>query len=501
MKDLEYFTNTALLLKRNVLPERESYKVYGGNTVYDEYLLDARKRIQMLNGEWFFKPTDDEGRNIEEEFFDEYFIPSSYKTTIVPNQNPSGAYIRKFYLDSDQIEMENFINFTGIDASFYVWINGRFIGFNKEADKRSEFLISEYVQEGINTLAVLVICEENNPDCNQSGSGIWGDIYVLTRPANHIRNIKYKSDVDIHGENVIVSLELEFNEDPCRIKLILLDPEGKTVMRGVAIGGKTLIMIPNPKLWSGETSNLYTLVLLSQKETIVKKLPIYVAEMNKGELFINHVKVHLAGVNYMKVPNVLGRVNDSYSKSVVMLELARMKQNNINAVNLFGVKYTSWFVELCTKLGIYVIADGKINGQVIKVNGSDDEVTSVDTTDFTRWGMGVSAEKVKKQPPITVNILNDKFLVAKITNKWIFKNTLGEIYIQTELFKKGILEEVKKVYDLDLEPQQSEVVSLEDSPLIPGDYKLRITYRQAKETEAISAGFILGEEVIDLDVK
>lgn len=48
------------------------------------------------------------------------------------------------------------MNFEGVDSCFYVWVNGKFVGYSQVSHSTSEFDITDKVKNGDNTLCVLV---------------------------------------------------------------------------------------------------------------------------------------------------------------------------------------------------------------------------------------------------------------------------------------------------------------------------------------------------------
>ena len=49
------------------------------------------------------------------------------------------------------------MNFEGVDSCFYVWINGKYVGYSQVSHATSEFDVTDVLLNGENTLAVLVL--------------------------------------------------------------------------------------------------------------------------------------------------------------------------------------------------------------------------------------------------------------------------------------------------------------------------------------------------------
>lgn len=75
----------------------------------------------------------------------------------VPQENPCGAYVRKFYYEIPEEAPRAYLNFEGVDSCFYVWVNGKYVGYSQVSHATSEFDVTEVLKNGENTLAVLVL--------------------------------------------------------------------------------------------------------------------------------------------------------------------------------------------------------------------------------------------------------------------------------------------------------------------------------------------------------
>ena len=84
-----------------------------------------------------------------------YVIP--YDPPYVPDENPCGAYCKDFYVDKEELAQDCYLYFEGVEAGFYLWINGKMVGYSQVSHSPGEFCITEYVKEGRNRLAVLVL--------------------------------------------------------------------------------------------------------------------------------------------------------------------------------------------------------------------------------------------------------------------------------------------------------------------------------------------------------
>ena len=179
----------------------------------------ASSRFQLLNGDWDFRYYASI-HDVKEPFWESDApwrtsrpipVPSVWQTQgydrpqytntrypfpcdppYVPHDNPCGIYRRAFELPETPADYRHYLNFEGVDSCFYVWMNGRFIGYSQVSHATSEFDVTDALRPGHNELTVLVLkwCDGSYLEDQDKFrmSGIFRDVYLLRRPAAHIRD-------------------------------------------------------------------------------------------------------------------------------------------------------------------------------------------------------------------------------------------------------------------------------------------------------------------------
>lgn len=271
----------------------------------DEKTAATRERGQSdyflsLCGEWdfrFFKSFEDVLREppeyVGEGGFDKIAVPRSWQTYVdrgydvplysnleypfptdppfVPDENPCGLYVRKFTLDEKLASRDLFLNFEGVDSCFYVWLNGKFVGFSEVSHCTSEFDVTAFAESGENTLCVLVVkwCPGTyleDQDCFRF-SGIFREVYLLARGRERFDDIFVRSCVSDDLASAELSVETKLST-PCNVRYKLVAPDGAVVSKGV--GGENLsIIISSPVLWNDEEPRLYELWLSVGDEVVL----------------------------------------------------------------------------------------------------------------------------------------------------------------------------------------------------------------------------------------
>lgn len=288
--------------------------------------------------------------------------PFPYEPPYVPNFTPCGAYAREFNINKGSERF--YLNFEGVDSCFYLWINDKFAGYSQVSHSTSEFDVTDYLNDGENRVCVLVLkwCDGSYLEDQDKFrmSGIFRDVYLLRRPENHLKDFFIKTDID---GTISVSCD-------CDIKCDLLGIDGQLIESKK--GKKISFKVSSPVLWTAETPNLYTLVIEAAGEVIVQRAGLRKIEIKDGVIYLNGAKLRIKGVNRHDSDPVTGY---TISRAQAMTDLRLMKEHNINAVRTSHYPNSPWFLELCDKLGFYVVdeADVEIHGTSAIYGGSQEE--------------------------------------------------------------------------------------------------------------------------------
>ena len=133
------------------------------------------------------------------------YINSSFPFPVMlphmPYDNPCWHYRRSFALAKKAGE-RYYLNFEGVDCSFYLYVNGEYKGYSQIAHATSEFDITDLVRDGENVLDVMVLkwSVASYLECQDKFrfSGIYRNVYILCRPEAHITD--YKIETTVRGK-------------------------------------------------------------------------------------------------------------------------------------------------------------------------------------------------------------------------------------------------------------------------------------------------------------
>ncbi len=302
-------------------------------------------------------------------------FPFPYDPPYVPDENPAGLYVRNIDVTKEDLTYRSFLNFEGADSCFYLWINGEFVGYSQVSHSTSEFEITGFLKKGENSIAVLVLKWCDGSYCEDQDklrmSGIFRDVYILQRPQSFLRDFFVKTELDTKMKNaqIIVNLDIVGNG---KTTAKLFSPDGEVIAE--ANSNKQLkFKLKNPVLWNAESPALYMLILETGGEFIRQDIGIRKFEIIDGVLLINGMNVKFKGVNRHDSDPITGY---TISREQAYNDLLLMKQHNINAVRTSHYPNAPWFLQMCSRLGFYVIAEADIEMHgVVSYLGTDDRKT------------------------------------------------------------------------------------------------------------------------------
>ncbi len=279
----------------------------------------------------------------------------------IPKNNPVGVYSRDFACPAEWDGMEKYLNFEGVDSCFYLYINGRFVGYSQVSHSTSEFNITSFLKPGHNRVTVINLkwCEGSYFEDQDKFrySGIFRDVYLLARPRGHIRD--YEIRTDIAADHSVATISFDFEApSPDDIVVTLSDPDGKDIGSvKTDKNGHCEITVKNPILWNAESPELYGVLIDGMGEYIADTVAICRSEIVDGTFKFNGRMIKLKGVNRHDSNPYTGYV---CTVEDMLRDLKMMKQHNVNTIRTSHYPNDPRFLEMCEKYGFYVIDEADI---------------------------------------------------------------------------------------------------------------------------------------------
>ena len=305
------------------------------------------------------------------------------KYTAFKERNPVGSYRRDFTVPAEWKGRRTFITFDGVDAGFFIWVNGRKVGYSVNSRNAAEFDLTKYIKPGKNTLAVEVYRLTTGSYLEDQDmwrmSGIFRNVTLWSAPQGHIRDYFIKTNLDKQYRNaeVVVGAKVKNYGTTAikaqEIKVLLYNGAnpvpGATVKKvvpalkpGEEVTVNASFNVNNPQKWTAETPKLYTSVITLNDgnrtvETMSSRTGFRQIEI-KGRLFlVNGVPIKLKGVNrHENWPDDGHAITeDEMIKDIVLI-----KQANCNHVRTCHYSDDPRWYELCDEYGIYLVAEANL---------------------------------------------------------------------------------------------------------------------------------------------
>ena len=291
-----------------------------------------------------------------------YRYPIPFNPPYVPDNTPMGIYKREIVIEQSE-KQDYFINFEGVDSCFYLYVNNRFVGYSQVSHNTSEFLISPFIKEGINTITVAVLkwCDGTYLECQDKWrmSGIFRDVYLLKRPKLRLESYQVRTQIDMEVTQITFmlkgiaglkgTLSLMTQEDELLVKVPWeLSGEGNMVVT---------VQCANPVLWNAECPYLYHVKLETAHELIGERLGLRTISVEGNQFMLNGKAIRIKGVNRHDFSPLYGA---AVTREEMLEDLLLMKKLNINAVRTSHYPNSPLFAQMCDELGIYLMEEADI---------------------------------------------------------------------------------------------------------------------------------------------
>lgn len=299
--------------------------------------------------------------------------PWDGREQIKPNEvperfNPVASYVKYFTVPLSMKKKQLNISFQGVESSMAVWLNGSYVGYSTDSFTPADFLLTPFLREGENKLAVQVYKWSAASWCEDQDffrfSGIFRDVYLYAVPGVHITDIKVSTILNdsYTAADLTVDMKPAGSGSAC---LTLMDKDRQVAQYTCKLEGQVSCKMPikEPVLWSAENPYLYDLLVTVKDEsgTVTEVIPQKVGfrrfEIVDSVMMLNGRRIVFKGVNRHEFSAVTGRC---VSREEMLQDILTMKQNNINAIRTSHYPNDSYLYHLCDEYGIYVIDEANM---------------------------------------------------------------------------------------------------------------------------------------------
>ncbi|SHE25136.1 glycoside hydrolase family 2 TIM barrel-domain containing protein [Actinomyces glycerinitolerans] len=388
------------VLHEGTLPHRAYYVPASAPTHGAPWQRETSDRFQLLNGDWAFAyypgpyavpedfwapaaPTTDLARipvpsswqhqGYDHHQYTNYRYPIPLDPPYVPQDNPCGTYLLDFEHAAPAAAPCTHLVFEGVDSCFYVWLNGRYLGYSQVSHATSEFDVTDFLIPGTNRLAVLVLkwCDGTYLEDQDKfrTSGIFRDVYLLDRPQDCLFDYAITTALD-DAATVTVRAGFRGQAVPTRLELrdaagaVVADGELEPADTGSPYTHATALRVASPHLWCAEDPYLYTLHLTTPGEVITEQVGLREVTTAGAVLYVNGAPATLRGVNRHESDPVTGPTIDVEH---MLRDLRLMKHHNINAVRTAHYPNDPRFYQLCDAYGFFVMSEADVESHGTQV--------------------------------------------------------------------------------------------------------------------------------------
>ena len=301
----------------------------------------------------------------------------------IPHElNYVGSYRHRFDVPADWQGRRVRITFHGVSAGFYLWVNGKKVGYSEDSRGPAEFDLTDFVKPGENLLAVEVYRFTDGAylECQDFWrmSGIFRDVVLWSTSPLRIDDFRVTTDLDAQYRDATLKVDVAVGsaapaEQAFSLDATLLDAAGRPVLGAVAQAGRVApgqaakvsveAQVANPLKWSDEKPNLYTL-LLTLKDGAGRTLGVVPwrvgfreVETRGGKILVNGQPILIRGVNRHEWDMATGQ---NVRRDTMLKDIEILKQNNFNLVRTSHYPNVPEWYELCDEYGLYLIAESNI---------------------------------------------------------------------------------------------------------------------------------------------
>lgn len=357
-----------------------------------EALRTAPWRQLAVPGNWTMQLRHEpwDGESFMRPHYTNIQMPFAETFPHLPATIATGVYRTRLRVPSAWAEQRVVLHFAGCEGALFVYLNGAFVGFNKDSRTPAEYDITELVQLGGEYELLCV-----NPRYSDASwledqdhwwqAGIHRDVYLYTTPITFLQDITVQTDLadDFSTGTLRVHTTVRTlgQQASGTIHMQLFTADGNAVFptpltsgvpgapTGFPMGhtssdtaNATLVAtVDQPACWNTETPNLYTLIVtLDAAGTSIStavRIGFRIVDITNRELRVNRQPIFVHGVNYHEHSDEFGK---AVPRAMMERDIQTMKAHNINAVRCSHYPNHPYWLDLCDQYGLFVVDEANI---------------------------------------------------------------------------------------------------------------------------------------------
>ncbi len=285
-------------------------------------------------------------------------------------ENNVGSYVKDVVIPENWDGKDIKIHFGSVTSNIYLWVNGEFVGYSEDSKLGTEFDLTKYLKTGKNRIAFQVFRWSDGSFLEDQDffrlSGVAREVYLYAREEAQIEDITITTDLDKQFRNAILNVKAELVGAASKVVFELKDGDKTVVSQTVTPENGLAEMsqsVKNPKKWSAEAPNLYTLYATiydaqgNVSEVIPQRVGFRNIEIKNSQVLVNGQPVLFKGANRHELDPDGGY---EVSKERMLQDIFMFKSNNLNAVRTSHYPNDPLWLDLCDQYGLYVVDEANI---------------------------------------------------------------------------------------------------------------------------------------------
>ncbi len=403
----------------NKLPPHASFLAYETEKLAEQNIPEASQRYILLNGDWKFHWTRSPRKRVKD-FYNPDLDDSHWETIPVPGNwevegkgypiylderypfstswpdapkdyNPVGTYRHRFILPEAWSGQQIILHFAGAKSAMYLYINGQFAAYSQGSKTPAEFDLTSFLHPGENLLAIQMYRWSDASYLESQDmlrmSGIEREVYLYAKPLVSIADFQLHAGLDADYNDGQFKLQAAIeNQSKTEAErqfhvrlthgetLLFEDHQSLEIPPGAMAGISSEAILKEVAQWSAESPQLCTLHLQltdpanpAHNQFVQKQIGFRSVEIREGLLHINGKVITIRGVDRHETDPFTGHV---VSRASMEMDVALMKQNNINAVRTSHYPNHPYWLDLCDRYGLYVVGEANIESHPLALEES-----------------------------------------------------------------------------------------------------------------------------------
>lgn len=324
------------------------------------------------------------------------FDDSSWRTLDLPHDwaiegdfsqdNPSGTaggalpggvawYRKNFTLPESMKGKQVYVDFDGVYMNSSVYVNGHYLGSRPYGYASFSYDLTPYLVEGENLIAVRVDNAEQPNSRWYSGCGIYRNVWLRSHGDIHIPLWGQHVTASVSDSVADICLDTEISsrspkKTELQLSTVLIDPDGVLTARSepvrisvspdTTVLAKSEIRLADPRLWSTESPQLYTLVSTLSDALTGDVLDVYTLKTGLRYFDFDAKTGFSLNGQPMKINGVcmhhdLGALGAAVNTRAIERQLEILKEMGVNAYRCSHNPPAPELLDLCDRMGLLVM--------------------------------------------------------------------------------------------------------------------------------------------------